>query len=94
MQRREEPTHDEIVATIAEIVQAEWPANAPTGGLSPETKVFYEGLGLDSIDGVTLVLSLEERFEIAIDQDRLSMEVFETVGTLASFIAERLHDDA
>jgi len=39
---------------------------------------------------VTLVLSLEEKFHITIDGDEIDAETFETVGTLAEFVEEKI----
>lgn len=45
---------------------------------------------LDSMGVVTLIAALEERFDIAVDDDEISATTFETVGSLAAFIAEKL----
>ena len=45
---------------------------------------------LDSMAVVTLVLSLEEKFHITIDGDEIDAETFETVGTLAEFVEEKI----
>jgi acyl carrier protein len=44
---------------------------------------------LDSMAVVTLIAALEERFDIAIDDDEISATTFETVGSLAAFIAAK-----
>ena len=45
---------------------------------------------LDSMAIVQLVLALEDRFGIEIDGDEITGDVFETVGTLASFVAPQI----
>ena len=44
---------------------------------------------LDSMAIVELVVALEDRFDITIDEDEISGDVFETVATLATFVAEQ-----
>ncbi|MBA2954230.1 acyl carrier protein [Nocardioides sp. MAH-18] len=44
---------------------------------------------LDSLAVVELAVALEERFDIVIDDDDFTGDVFETVGTLAAFIHEK-----
>jgi acyl carrier protein len=44
---------------------------------------------LDSMAIVELVVALEDRFGITIDEDEISGDVFETVATLASFVTEQ-----
>lgn len=41
---------------------------------------------LDSMAVLELVVALEQRFGITIDDDEVTAEVFETVGTLAVFV--------
>lgn len=46
-----------------------------------------EVLNLDSINRISLIVELEWVFDIEIDSDGLDPEVFETINSLASFIA-------
>ena len=41
---------------------------------------------LDSLSVVELAVALEERFDIVIDDDDFTGEVFDSVGTLAAFV--------
>lgn len=52
-------------------------ASTPLLGSLPE---------LDSMAVLELVVALEQRFGITIDDDEITAEVFETVGTLAEFV--------
>jgi acyl carrier protein len=80
----------EIIAKIADIIGREWPGNVPADGIHAGTPLFYEGIALDSIDGVTLILSLEEQFEVEIDHASVDTQAFENVGALARLVEERL----
>lgn len=54
------------------------------------TPLFGEGLGLDSIDVLELVLELERSFGVSITEEQLGMKVMQSVETIAAFItAER-----
>ena len=44
----------------------------------------------DSMAVVSIITALEEEFSIVIDDDEISAEVFETVGSLASFVEEKV----
>ena len=48
-----------------------------------------EGLGLDSIDALELVLGLEQEFGVSIDDQQVGSQVLSTVSTIAQFIAEK-----
>lgn len=46
---------------------------------------------LDSMAVVTLITSLEESFDIVVEDDEISAETFETLGSLAAFVAEKVN---
>jgi acyl carrier protein len=41
---------------------------------------------LDSMALVALLVELEQRFDITVDDEDVTAEVFETIGTLAAFV--------
>lgn len=63
-------------------------------GMTPEmidenAPLFGEGLGLDSVDALELVVALEREFGIKIKSQELGQEVFSSVNSLSDFIAGR-----
>ena len=52
------------------------------------TPLFGEGLGLDSIDALELVVLVEERFNITIPDEDVGKKAFSSVAALADFIVE------
>jgi len=44
---------------------------------------------LDSMAVISLIGALEDHFGIAIDDDDISASTFETVGSLAAFVAQK-----
>jgi acyl carrier protein len=63
-------------------------------GVQPETidddaPLFGEGLGLDSVDALELVVALEKEFGIKIKSQELGREVFSSVASLSQFIEGR-----
>ncbi len=59
------------------------------GDIKDDTPLFGEGLGLDSIDALELVVALEKEFGIKITDDEVGVEVFQNIGTLAAFIGSK-----
>lgn len=55
-------------------------ADSPLLGALPE---------LDSMAVISLIAALEERFDIAIDDDDISASTFATLGSLAAFVADK-----
>ena len=63
-------------------------------GMRPEmidddAPLFGEGLGLDSVDALELVVALEKEFGIKIKSQELGREVFSSVSSLSQFIEDR-----
>lgn len=56
-------------------------ADSPLLGALPE---------LDSMAVVSLLGALEERFGFMVDDDEISASTFETLGSLAAFVAAKL----
>jgi acyl carrier protein len=51
------------------------------------TPLLGRGIGLDSVETMALVVSLEEEFEISIPDDALTVDLFKSLGTLTDYIA-------
>jgi acyl carrier protein len=47
---------------------------------------------LDSMAVVTVLTMIEEEFDIDIDDEDVSAEIFATVGSLADFVEEKLNE--
>lgn len=60
------------------------------GDLAPDSALFGALPELDSFGVVALVAAIEERFDIAIDDDEFGAELFDTVGTLTEFVDAKL----
>jgi acyl carrier protein len=48
-----------------------------------------EGLGLDSIDALELVLGLEQEFGVSIDDQQVGSQVLSTVNGIVQFVVEK-----
>ena len=57
--------------------------------IDASTQLFGSLPELDSLAVLELVTALEERFDIVIDDSDFSGEVFETLGSLTSFVDQR-----
>ena len=57
--------------------------------IGPDDHLFGDaGLGLDSVDALELVMEVERRFGVQIQDDEKSREVLKSVRTLAAFLHE------
>ena len=57
--------------------------------IESEAPLFGEGLGLDSIDALELVLGLEKEFGVIIPDAEVGKKVFQSVKTMAQYVLEQ-----
>lgn len=62
-------------------------------GMSPaeietDAPLFGEGLGLDSIDALQLVVAMEKEFGVVVPDAATGTTVFQSVRSMAAYIAE------
>lgn len=56
--------------------------------IETDAPLFGEGLGLDSIDALELVLGLEKEFGVVIPDAEVGKKVFQSVRTIAQYVLE------
>lgn len=56
--------------------------------IETDAALFGEGLGLDSIDALELVLGLEKEFGVIIPDAEVGKKVFQSVRTVAQYVVE------
>jgi len=59
------------------------------GEIDDDSPLFEEGLGLDSLDAVELVVLVQKNFGVQIEDMDEGQSAFRSVNTLAQFISER-----
>jgi len=55
--------------------------------IADDQPIFVEGLGLDSIDALELVVLIEEHFGIAIPDEEVGKSAFASIAALAEYIS-------
>jgi acyl carrier protein len=81
------PEGDAIRSTIRRLIVE----SLNLEGLAPERiaddlPLFGEGLGLDSVDALELVVALEKEFDITVESHDIDRKVFASVSALATFV--------
>jgi len=56
--------------------------------IDTDAPLFGEGLGLDSIDALELVIGLEKEYGVSIPDAEVGRKVFQSVRTIAQYIVE------
>ena len=73
----------EVKLLIIDVLQLE---DVSADDIDSDAPLFVEGLGLDSIDVLELVLEMERRFGVSITDDETGQRVLRSVDTIADFI--------
>lgn len=80
-------THEEVLKILDEVLSL----NGQVATMNRESPLLGAIPELDSIAVVALITTLEERFGFTITGDELDRSSFETVGTLADFVASKVN---
>jgi len=59
------------------------------GEIDDDAPLFEEGLGLDSLDAVELVVLVQKHFDVQIEDMDEGQDAFKSINTLAEFIEAR-----
>ena len=57
--------------------------------IDSDAPLFIEGLGLDSIDALELVVAIEKIFNVIIEDEEVGKKAFASVKALAKFIRKK-----
>ncbi len=77
---------DELKSVVGTTLQLGSRVNA----MSPSTPLLGAIPELDSMAVVALITALEERFDITVEDDEIGAGTFETLGSLAQFVEQKL----
>jgi len=85
---------EQVEDTIKEILVVELELDPGTyGANSSTTPLLGRGIGLDSIDALTLISAIEKRFDIEVDDSDLTASLFKTIRTLADYVVGRISSE-
>jgi acyl carrier protein len=84
-----EPSNDLIQKIKQLIIQRLKLVDMTPGMIESNAPLFGEGLGLDSIDALELVLGLEKEFGVIIPDAEVGKKVFQSVRTMAQYVVEQ-----
>ncbi|CAL66634.1 phosphopantetheine-binding protein [Christiangramia forsetii] len=75
--------HTELKKSIIEQLNLE---DMEVSDIESDEHLFGDGLGLDSIDALELIVLLEKDYGIKLNDPNKGKEIFSSVNTMASFI--------
>ena len=75
---------------VLEVLVETLPASEGISDMHEESPLLGAIPELDSMAVVNIITSLEERFDVVLEDDELDAEVFETVGSLRKLILSKV----
>lgn len=72
----------------AEIIQQLNLEDLNASDIDPDAALFGEGLGLDSIDALELIVLLEKNYGIKIEDPKDGKKIFASIRTMAKYIMD------
>jgi acyl carrier protein len=83
------PAPTELEARIKELIVDRLKLEVRPDEIDRSEPLFGEGLGLDSIDALELVLGVEQEFGVKIEDEEMGTQALTSVETLARFVASK-----
>ena len=77
---------DEIMDQLKSIIVDKLDVNLQLDEIDENISLFEDGLGLDSIAVVDLIVSIEKHFSLSIADEELNSDLFKSLNILAEFI--------
>jgi acyl carrier protein len=77
----------DVLAALREIL-ARVTSNTELSAIPPQTPLFRDGAGLDSLSGTLLLLEVRHRFGVDVAAEDLNLDSLASLATLAAFISE------
>ena len=66
---------------------------AELAAITLDTPLFGDGVGLDSLTGTLLLRQVRQRFGVDVAAEDLNLDALATLGTLATFVSDRVVDE-
>ena len=82
---------DELLDLITEAVNLK---NLDRSIITADTAIMADGMGLDSIDILEVVIALEKKYNVKINNDEASRMIFRNLGLVADFIEKHQQEGA
>jgi acyl carrier protein len=81
---------DIIVNQLKDIIANKLDVNLAYDEIDENVSLFEDGLGLDSIAIVDLIVTIEKTFSLSIEDEELNADLFKNLKILSEFVRNKL----
>jgi acyl carrier protein len=81
--------NENLAPRVKDLIVRRLKLDIDPGSIQDDAPLFGEGLGLDSIDALELVLGLEQEFGIKVEDEEVGVKAFASVNALVDFIEQK-----
>jgi acyl carrier protein len=74
------------ILRIKQIIEEKLDVNCDLEGVTPETSLLEDGIGLDSISIVNFIVMVEKEFDISFSEEDLNMDMFSSLKEICGVI--------
>ena len=82
-------TNENLAPRVKELIVRRLKLDIDPTTIQSDAPLFGEGLGLDSVDALELVLGLEQEFGIKVEDEEVGVKAFASVNALVDFIEQK-----
>jgi acyl carrier protein len=79
---------EQLIEDLKQQIVAQLNLQVQPESINAEDPLFNEGLGLDSIDALELIVLMQQRYKVKLVNAEEGPKVFQSVNTMADFILE------
>lgn len=80
---------ENLARRVKELIVSRLKLDIDPAKIEDGAPLFGEGLGLDSIDALELVLGIEQEFGIKVEDEEVGVKAFASVNALCDFIEQK-----
>ena len=81
-------SREQLIEDLKHQIVAQLNLQVQPESINAEEPLFNEGLGLDSIDALELIVLMQQNYKIKLVNAEDGPKVFQSIGTMADFILE------
>lgn len=81
---------EDIEKKVKEVILRAFDAQIDPEDIDVEVPLMEDGIGLDSVSILEIITGIEEEFELTVEDEEISDELFESISSLIDYVRRKL----